>query len=175
MAGDFNQMLTAKGFKVLGTVYQNISAMTYSEQQSTDICFKVEIMTTPVLTEDQPKLHVGLGSLLPSYYTTSGQVYFAGRFHIAAYSPHNILLWQKDINVDPVSARYEGTTHWSMPPSGPGSLGEQMIKDATIYNLITKKLQAIYENEMVLAWQQIDPNEMKVIAKQAKEADKKFN
>jgi hypothetical protein len=171
MANDFNQLLTAKGFRVQGP-FQNIGAMTYTEQQNSDFCFKVDILTEPVVTANPPRLHTGFTIYSPTYYLTSGQIYFAGKFHIEALSPHGVLLWQKDILLDPVTVSYTGTTHWTMPPQ---SLGDQMNKDNGIYNLVTAQLEKYYSNALEMAWQQIDPAEMQIVAKQAKEADKHSN
>jgi hypothetical protein len=44
-----------------------------------------------------------------------------------------------------------------------------------VYNTISAELEKFYQEALNLAWQQIDPSEMKTVAEQAKKADKDSN
>jgi hypothetical protein len=48
-------------------------------------------------------------------------------------------------------------------------MAEELNKDNQVYNTLSKELEKFYTKTPALAWQQIDPAEMKSVADQAKE------
>jgi len=52
-------------------------------------------------------------------------------------------------------------------------MAEELIKDNLVYNTLSRELEKFYLKALNVAWQQIDPAEMKTVAEQAKKADKK--
>ncbi len=51
-------------------------------------------------------------------------------------------------------------------------MSEELNKDNKVYNTLSSESEKYYDKTLNLAWQQIDPEEMKTVADQAKKADK---
>lgn len=54
-------------------------------------------------------------------------------------------------------------------------MAAQIMQDNKVYNTVATELEKFYNTALDLVWKQIDPKEMKIITKQAKEADSKGN
>ena len=167
MANDFNELLSAKGFKIRGP-FQSIGEMTYSEQQGTDFCMNIEIDLHPQST-DKWTYSPGWGAIVPPSYKMSGAIAFSGSFNIVATSAKGVKLWVKSIPLDNASYNYVGSMKWQNVPT----LAQQIRQDNEVYNIVARQLEKYYSNALNLAWQQIDSQEMKEVAKQSKEADKR--
>jgi len=71
--------------------------------------------------------------------------------------------------LEPSSFTYTGSITWTGIPT----MAEELIKDNLVYNTLSRELEKFYLKALNVAWQQIDPAEMKTVAEQAKKADKK--
>lgn len=98
-----------------------------------------------------------------------GEITFSGQFTIVASSPKGVRLWVKNIDLEPASYTYVGSIKWNTVPT----LADQIKQDNAVYNIVARQLEKYYTNALNLAWQQIDPAEMKSVAAEAKEADEK--
>jgi hypothetical protein len=100
----------------------------------------------------------------------SGEITLSGNLVINAKSAqYGELIWKKNIALDPASFTYTGSINWTGVPT----MAEELNKDNQVYNTLSNELEKFYNKALVLAWQQIDPAEMKTVADQAKKADKK--
>lgn len=171
MASDFQELLTSKGFKFQGP-FENAGAMTFSEQQNTSFCMAVEISLNPDIQE-KTTYNAGLNGLIAPTYRTSGDVTFTAKLDIVLSSPHSVKLLVKHISLaEPVVASYVGSLKWEYQQP---SFVEELKQDNAVYNAVARALEKIYNKSLDLAWQQLDPEEMKLVARQAKEADKRWN
>ena len=99
-----------------------------------------------------------------------GQVTLAGTLVINAKSAqYGELIWKKNISLESSSFTYIGSLTWTGVPT----MADELKQDNKVYNAISLELEKFYLKALGLAWQQIDPAEMKTVGEQAKKADKK--
>jgi len=172
MNNDFEELLTAKGFKIRGP-FRSRDEMVYSDKINSDFAFLVEIDLQPTWnrTFDQT---LGLGGLISTTHTyqykTKGEVTFGGNLVITATSAqYGEKIWKKNIALDKASFTYTGSVKWNNIPS----VADELKQDNVFYNLVARELEKFYTQAMGLAWQQIEVEEMKTVAAQAKLADKR--
>lgn len=168
MGNDFEELLTAKGFKIRGP-FRSRDEMVYNDKQSCDFALEVEIDLQPNYNRKY-KFDPGWGVIAPASYKMSGEITLGGNLVIAASSPqYGEKLWKKNIALDKTSFTYTGTIKWGNVPS----VAEELQQDNEFYNLLSRELEKFYDKAMKLAWQQIEAAEMKTVAEQSKKADKR--
>jgi cation transport regulator ChaB len=102
----------------------------------------------------------------------SGEITLGGNLVINAKSAqYGELIWKKNIALETSSFTYTGSLVWDGLPT----MAEELNKDNLVYNTLSNELEKFYAKALNLAWQQIDPAEMRAVADQAKKADKKGN
>ena len=178
MGNDFEELLTAKGFTVRGP-YGTRDEMTYNDKLNTGFILEVSIDLDPhydrkyIKTAHKPSFTELLANKdAPTTYTEKmyGEITLSGNLVINARSPqYGELLWKKNIALQPASFTYTGTLTWNGVPS----MADELNKDNAVSNTLSQQLETFYIKTLNLAWQQIDPAEMKTIVEQAKKADKK--
>jgi hypothetical protein len=172
MNNDFEELLTAKGFKIRGP-FRSRDEMVYSDKINSDFAFLVEIDLQPTWNRSFDQL-LGLGGLIsPTHtyqYKTKGEVTFGGNLVITATSAqYGEKIWKKNIALDKASFTYTGSVKWNNIPS----VADELKQDNVFYNLVARELEKFYTQAMGLAWQQIEVEEMKTVAAQAKLAGKR--
>ena len=170
MANDFEELLTAKGFKIRGP-FRSRDEMVYNDKQSCDFAFMVEIDLQPNYNRKY-KYDAGLGVIIASSYRMSGEITLGGNLVITAMSPqYGEKIWKKNIALDKASFTYSGSVKWTDMPT----VANELKEDNEFYNKFSHELELFYNKSLNLAWQQIDVAEMKTIGEQAKKADKRGN
>ena len=168
MANDFEEMLTAKGFKIRGP-FRSRDEMVYNDKQSCDFAFIVAIDLQPTYNRKY-KYDAGLGALVAASYKMSGEITLGGNLVLTASSPqYGEKIWKKNIALDKSTFTYSSSMKWDGVPS----VAEELKQDNVFYNAFAQELEKFYNKAMNLAWQQIEAEEMKTVAEQAKKADKK--
>lgn len=168
MANDFQELLTAKGFTIRGP-FGSHDEMVYNDKLNSNFDLEVSIDLNPEYDRHYKTVPNWALTGQPLYKTT-GQVTLGGSLVIKARSPqHNELLWTKNIALDRSTFTYVGSVKWDNPPS----FADELKQDNVVYNTISRELEKYYQQAMNLSWQQIDPDEMKGIADEAKKADNK--
>lgn len=177
MGNDFEEMLTAKGFTVRGP-FGSRDEMVYNDKINSSFVLEIGIDINPQYNRKyQPTTKTNWGSLFnknapatTTTYAINGQVTLAGNLVINAKSAqYGELIWKKNIALESASFTYTGSATWADLPT----MADELNKDNEVYNTISLELQKFYLKALGLAWQQIDPAEMKTITEQAKKADKK--
>lgn len=172
MANDFQELLTAKGFTIRGP-FGSHDEMVYNDKLNSDFALEVSIDLNPQYNRHYNTAvnwGVLVGKNTSGLYMTTGEVILGGSLVIKAKSPqYSELIWTKSIALDRSTFTYTGIKKWATPPS----LADELNGDNQVYNTLARELEKYYAQAMNLAWQQIDPAEMKSIAQQAKKADKK--
>lgn len=179
MGNDFEELLTAKGFTMRGP-FNSRDEMVYNDKVNSSFVLEIGIELNPQYNRksiSSTKTNWG-GILLsnsPSTITTkrmTGEITLGGNLVINAKSAqYGELIWKKNIALQPASFTYNGSLVWDGSPS----MAEELNKDNVVYNTLADELEKFYIKALNLAWQQIDPAEMKSVAEQAKKADKKGN
>lgn len=178
MGNDFEELLTAKGFTVRGP-FGSRDEMTYNDKLNSGFVLEISIDLQPHYNRMKTTIahKPSFGELLvdknaPTTYTyrINGEITFAGNLVINARSSrYGELIWKKNIALQPSSFNYIGTLTWRDIPS----MADELNQDNQVYNTVSTELEKYYLKSLSLAWQQIDPEEMKTVADQAKKSDKK--
>lgn len=177
MGNDFEELLTAKGFTVRGP-FGSRDEMVYNDKVNSSFILEIGIDINPqynrkyTTTSKVNWASVLNNRLSPNTVThrISGEITLGGNLVINAKSAqYGELIWKKNIALESSSFSYAGSLNWSdLPP-----MHEELNKDNQVYNTLSTELQKYYMKALNLAWQQIDPAEMRTVADQAKKADKK--
>jgi hypothetical protein len=177
MGNDFEELLTAKGFTMRGP-FGSRDEMVYNDKVNSSFVLEIGIELNPQYnTKYHTSTKTNWGALLNknasasiSSISTSGEITISGNLVINAKSAqYGELIWKKNIALQPSSFTYDGSISWATNPT----IAEEINKDNQVYNTLSSELQNFYMKSLNLAWQQIDPLEMKSVAEQAKKADKK--
>ena len=177
MGNDFEELLTAKGFTMRGP-FGSRDEMVYNDKVNSSFVLEISIELNPQYnrkysTSTKTNWGAILNSNAPASVSTehmSGEITLSGNLVINAKSAqYGELIWKKNIALDPASFTYVGSINWTGVPT----MAEELNKDNQVYNTLSKELEKFYNKTLSLAWQQIDPAEMKTVADQAKKADKK--
>ncbi len=178
MGNDFEELLTAKGFTMRGP-FGSRDEMVYNDKLNSHFVLEIGIELNPQYNRKyRSRTKTNWGGILnasaqPSttYYTMNGEITLAGNLVInAKSSQYGELIWKKNIALEPASFLYTGLINWT---GGLPTMAEELNKDNQVYNTLSGELEKYYTKALSLAWQQIDPEEMKTVAEQAKKADKK--
>jgi len=180
MGNDFEELLTAKGFTVRGP-FASRDEMTYNDKVNSNFILEISIELNPTYDRKLETLvnHPSLGALLLDKnaqsiysYKVNGKISLGGHLILSAKSPqYGELLWKKSLPLESVLFTYSGHKTWDDNPT----LVDELSKDNSVFNTFSIELEKFYVKALNLAWKQIDPNEMKVVAKQGKKADKRGN
>lgn len=178
MASDFDELLTAKGFTIRGP-FGSRDEMTYNDKVNSSFILEIGIELNPqyyrnhVTTTHTPSfVELLLDKNAPTTYTNkmSGQVTLGGNLVVKAKSAqYGELLWTKSIALEQSSFDCPGQMIWTGVPQ----INEELNKDNLVYNTLSAELEKLYTKALNLAWQQIDPAEMKTVSEQGKKADKR--
>lgn len=179
MGNDFEELLAAKGFTMRGP-FNSRDEMVYTEKVNSSFILEISIDIYPETTIFPKKVGVVRQGLVadlllgpaPSVteYETSGEVTFGGYLILTALSPqYGEKIWKKSIAIEKTTFPYKGSVVWYERPS----MADQLRKDNVVYNKVVEQLEICYNKWLDLVWRQLDPEEMKIVTKQAKEADNK--
>lgn len=177
MGNDFEELLTAKGFTMRGP-FGSRDEMVYNDKINSSFVLEIGIALNPLykrkyVTTTKTNWAGILNSSAPATIQRqkmSGEITLAGNLVINAKSAqYGELIWKKNIALDPASFTYLGSLSWQGYPT----MAEELNQDNQVYNTLSGELEKFYTKALALAWQQIDPAEMKTVAEQAKKADKK--
>lgn len=178
MASDFDELLTAKGFTIRGP-FGSRDEMTYNDKVNTSFILEIGIELNPQFNRKYVTVTraPSFGQLLLdknaptiTIYKMFGQATLGGNLVIKAKSAqYGELLWTKSLSLDAFSFDCPGQMIWDDVPQ----MNEELNKDNLVYNTLSRELEKLYTKALNLAWQQIDPAEMKTVAEQGKKADKR--
>jgi hypothetical protein len=179
MGNDFEELLTAKGFTMRGP-FGSRDEMVYNDKLNSNFILEVGIELNPqynrkYTTSSKTNWAGILNKNAQSSISTqkmSGEITLGGNLVINAKSAqYGELIWKKNIALETSSFTYTGSLVWDGLPT----MAEELNKDNLVYNTLSNELEKFYAKALNLAWQQIDPAEMRAVADQAKKADKKGN
>ena len=85
MGNDFEEMLTAKGFKIRGP-FGSRDEMVFNDKQSSDFAFIAEIDLQPNYNR-RYKYSAGMGSFVAPSYRMNGELTLGGNLVLTASSP----------------------------------------------------------------------------------------
>jgi len=167
MSLDFQQMLSSRGFTTRGP-FGSYEELTYPDKKGSDLVLEPTLELTFDLVSHKPLEHVVL--LGTNYYTMNGEVAIAGRVTLSILeSLSKERMWFKSIDIPREVITFTGEDQYQAPSSRPDPSDPGIIKSPAT----SKALESIYAKIMQTAWTYLDPEEMRLIKKQAEEIKKK--
>lgn len=165
MSLDFQQLLSARGFTVRGP-FGSYDEMTFPDKKGSDLVLQPTLEVSLDIIEPKYKEHINiLGS---NTYSLVGQAAIGGRITLSLMeSLSKERMWFKSIDVPREVVSWEGEKEYNAPPNGAD------LSDPGIIKPLGPKLERLYAKIMQNAWSYLDPEEMKLIKKQAEEIKKK--
>lgn len=175
MRNDFEELLTSKGFTILGP-YRSIGDMVYNQMQQTDLILTIEIdLTQTGQQQYKQKRKVDWGAALNGAtdagiysYTYTGSGSFGGYLNLTILSRRQVKLWKKNILLQNVPYQYTGSIVWKSPNV---NMWDNIREDAAVYNAIITPLERMYTETLRLVESQIEVEELKGLMTEAKKAD----
>jgi hypothetical protein len=180
MANDFEELLTAKGFKVRGP-FNQIGEMLYNDKLNSDFIFLVDIdlnfkninrsVKKNTRTNWGKLFDTNSNSMEEVYYTYKGEGSLTCNLTLTATSSKfGEKLWKKNITLAPTPFKYTGTKQWN---NSSVSLYNEILKDNSVYNEIADVLEKQYIALFELVEKQIEVDEMKTVSTEAHKVDGK--
>lgn len=181
MANDFEELLTAKGFKVRGP-FNQWGEMLYNDKVNSDFVFAVEIdlsfknvdrkLRTVTSTNWGKILNpYDTGSGTDAYYMYEGDGNVVCNLVLTAMSSNfGEKLWKKNVTLPATPFKYAGKARWS---SSNATLYDEVQQDNAVFNEIAQLLENQYQAIFDLVEKQIDVEEMKTVAAEAHKVDGK--
>ena len=172
MSNDFEELLSAKGFNIRGP-FGSRDEMVYNDKKNSNIAFEINIDLIPQVRRKNSTV-TNYAALVDKtahdYSKMSGEITLAGNLVMTVTAPqYGEKIWKKNIALQSTTFNYQGSMVWVTEPS----LADELQQDNAVYNTISREIENIYNQALQLAWQQIDSEEMKGVADEAKKADNK--
>lgn len=169
--------LIGLSIKVRGP-FDGMGSMLYTDKKNSDFIFAVDIdfsiqgTSTPTAHKKTNWAKALSGENAVEYtYTYAGKGMIGGTLILTAMSPSfGEKLWKKSIALKPVPLDYIGTKQWT---NSNASIYDLVTQDEAVYNILVRQLERMYGETFDLVAAQIDVEEMKTVAAEAKKAEKK--
>jgi hypothetical protein len=161
---DFEEIISAKGFRMRGP-FRTYDEMTFPDKKEGDLILtpKIEIDITPVGKVEQGKEFL---TDVP-FWKWKGQVNLSGRITISLNETlTNERMWTKSVELPAKSFTYKSPAS-QQPITGP------QPSDTEFGNLLAVQLQDYYTTTMDQVWKYLDPQEMAMVKKQARDLKEK--
>lgn len=179
MALDFQELLSARGFTARGP-FRSYQDMTFPDKKGTDLILE-PLLQVNVDVRDV-KYDQNFGQRIADRYTLVGNVTLSGRVTLSVEeSLSKERMWFKSIELSPKTIPWVGTKEYSMakdPQSGqmyiPKITEDRLdYSDPGFTQAIGKPIEDFYIDVLQNAWKYLDPEEMRLVNKQAEEIRKK--
>ena len=161
---DFEEIISAKGFRMRGP-FRTYDEMTFPDKKEADLILtpKIEIDVTPAGRVEQGKEFL---TDVP-FWKWSGQVNLGGRITINLNETlTNERMWTKSVELPVRSFSYKS-------PKYQGPINGPQVSDTEFGNLLAVQLQDYYTTTMEQVWKYLDPQEMDMVKKQARDLKEK--
>ena len=174
MAGDFVEILTARGFSIRGP-FVTYDEMTFPDKENSNLLLFAEVAfdsdTSGLELVEQASLAGLLGAVTgtsrssDSKYRVRGTVRVDGRVTlVVAESLTKEKMWTKSVNIAPISVPLEGTHVYETVPS---DLSVVLANEDQFFNDLGKELDGQYQEIMRRTFGYLDPREMTIVDRQA--------
>ncbi len=157
MASDFEEILSARGFRMRGP-FGSYDEMAFPDKSQSDLALmpKIEFDFSPVGVQEAGKDLLGT-----PWYRWKGTIKLGGRVIMAVNETlSNERMWSKSVELPARSFAYQ-SPKYAQPMQG------LSLDDVKLANLLAKQMQDYYAMTMTEVWKYLDPQEMAMIKKQA--------
>lgn len=165
MANDFEEVLAARGYTVVGP-YSSYDEIIFSEKESAELILLTDIEITQTNSLDG-RQHVSFADMMNKSavpkYIFSGSIGLTGKITLKAREPQSgEQMWVKSLEIQP--QQYSVTTQEAWPQSALGTGG--LYSDAGVFNPSVDALQIVYADAMNKAFTYLDPRELRTLLPQ---------
>lgn len=178
MSNDFQEMLLGRGFSIKGP-FSTYDHMTFPDKQDSDL---VLIPTLDVRVDFQ---NVDIRTSLVQSILAPGNN-LAGRVQGVAVVRSQLTLvarepltmenmWIKNLSVDNSSVSWVTDNSYTYDPdAGVANITlEMLLRDQGFVRAFGPEIERVYDQLLTQAWNQIDPDEMRMVAREAQELKEK--
>ena len=161
---DFLGILTARGYTVKGP-FATHDEMTFPDKKGSDLVLIPELQ---INRNASIKWSQGFGAAVMGAVSLQGEgdIVITGRVDlVVAESLSKEKMWTKSINIPPITIHVVTTKTYSRPLSA----DELVINEGMVYDDVAKALDAQYKAILEKSYQYLDPEEMRIVKKQAQE------
>ncbi len=167
MASDFQQLISARGYKFKGP-YRSYDMMVYGDKQVSDLLMTASIDMPATISDISVTTIVNILGGPRQYQIKTAHVRLSGNVALAITEPlTQMKLWVKEVPVPTTEFEFQGQTKYSEPP-GPVNAAEPDLRSK-----LGRALEQTYRNVMQASWDYLDPQEMRALKAQAQEIRKK--
>lgn len=165
MGNDFQEIVSARGFNVRGP-FATYDEITFPDKKASDLVLVPTLEIRLDIISPQVKKHINI--LGPDSYTVNGQAAVSGRVTLSLMeSLSKERMWFKSVELQRTVVPFEGEKEYTAPPAGVDP------SDPGISKPLGTTMETFYKKVMQAAWNYLDPEEMKIVKKQAEEIKKK--
>ncbi len=161
MSLDFQQILSARGYTVRGP-FKLYDEMAFPDKKGSDLVLEPSLDVQLEKTTTDHSTNINLLSSSKDTYNLSGEGILSGRVTLALLeSLSKERMWFKSIELTPVSFKWESNKDYKSPNA--------YIENRDISKPLGQALENIYKQIMEASWKYLDPEEMKIVKRQAEE------
>ena len=158
MGKDFEEMMTQRGYTYKGP-YDTYDELVYSEKKSSDFILEVEIDYTWQGVSDalyKKAKHNYVTGQSTYYYGFNGDITLGGKVNLTLTEPQTkTKLWVKNIPMPQQTFLLKSEKMYI-------SVNAITFQDVGLYNSVVPPLEKMYDKAMQLAWNHLEPEELKV-------------
>lgn len=175
MAGDFAEILTARGYTIRGP-FRSYDEMTFPDKEGSNLVLSAMVDFTYDIGQLEAvavgsvlgvvDAVLGTGTSSDDRYRVAGTVSVEGRVTLTvAESVTNEKMWTKSVDIEPINVSVEGTHIYSVPPQY--DLAEVLKHENQFYTDLGRALEGQYVEIMERTYAYLDPREMALVDRQA--------
>lgn len=172
MSKDFEEMLTQRGYTYKGP-YDTYDELVYAEKKSTDFILEVEIdfswqgAKDALYSKNKSTYNYSTKqTTTTTYWGFDGNVSLGGKLNLTLTEPQTkTKLWVKSIPMPDQNFLLKSEKMYTAPN---GKLNIP-YSDVGMFNSVVPPMEAIYDKALQLAWNHLDPEELKIKQKEAEE------
>ena len=175
MAGDFAEILTARGYAIRGP-FRSYDELTFPDKEGSNLLLSATVDFTPDTGGLEIVPLATLGSLLDTLsgsrrttseqqYTIKGTVRVEGRVTLVVAESLTVeKMWTKSVAIEPIDVALNGAYVFAGEPP---SLAEVLEHENQFYTDLGKALEGQYVEIMERTHAYLDPREMALVDRQA--------
>ena len=164
MAGDFGEILTARGYTWRGP-FRTFDEMTFPDKEGSNLILTAEVEFDYDIENMVLRRDVGASMLGGQRYKASGPITVAGRIYlVVSESVTNERMWTKSVELTPLTVHLEGEVYYSLPSI---SFADVLANENRFYSELGKRFEDLYHEVMHKAYGYLDPREMELINRKA--------
>lgn len=165
MGLDFQEIVSARGYTVRGPL-NTYDEMAFPDKKGSDLVLepRLEIRLEII----NPKNHRHVQIIGNDEYSMSSEAALSGRVTLSLNeSLSRERMWFKSVELSRVVVPWQGEKRYT------GPLNQVDISDPGITKPLAKPMEDFYKKVMEAAWKYLDPEEMRIVKKQAEDIKKK--